>query len=206
MAVITTGNYVPSFHAAQGLLKWNTSAITFSESAALDTFFAGTSGTDAQIVGCKNITITPPKGEVEVVQLLGVETVTVGSGVPSGGVFQNTIMDEKSFGEATLTCTLIVTGNSVDLPDFIQLACGVGAAISTTHLRYTFGSSASSETRVLVGAILLACDNGAEEFNVVMNEPFMNVGDIKPTSMEGHFEIDFEAKCLPKDFVMEEKK
>lgn len=205
MANVTTGNYVPSFHAAQGILKFNSAATTFSESAALDTFYA-TVSTAAQLIGCKNITITPPKGDTEVVQLLGVETVTVGAGVPSGGVFQNTIMDEKSYGEATLTATMIVNGNSADLPDFIQLACGTGAAISTTHLRYTFGSSAANETRVVVGSILLACDNGAEEFNVVMNEPFVNIGDIKPTSMEGHFEIDFEAKCLPKDFVIEEKK
>ena len=186
-------------------MKFDSAAITFSEGAALDTFYASTA-TVAQLIAIKNITITPPKGETEVVQLLGVETVTVGSGVPSGGVFQNAIIDEKSWGEATLTATMIVNGNSVDLPDFIQLACGTGAAISTTHLRYTFGSSAANEARVTVGSILLMCDNGAEEFNIVMNEPFMNIGDVKPTSMEGHFEIDFEAKCLPKDFVMEEKK
>lgn len=205
MANIVTGNFIPSFHAVQGILKYDSAAVTFSESAALDSFYASTA-TAAQIIACKNITITPPKGEAEIVQLLGTETATVGAGVPMSGTFQNAIYDEKSYSDATMTCTLILTGDPTNLPDFLQLACGAGQAISTTHYRYAFGSSDSGETRVLTGSILLNCDNGTEEFNVVMNNPICNVGDIKPTSMEGHFEIDFEAKCLPKNFVLEGKK
>ncbi len=203
MANIVTGNYIPSFHAAQGILKVSTASVTFDETTALDTEYA-TASTTVQVVACKNITITPPKGEVELVNLLGVESTTVGAAVPMTGVFQNTIMDEKSWTEGSLTCTLILTGNSKDLPDLIQLACGGGHDIGT-HERYSFGSSSSGEVRNIAGSILLNCDNAAEEFNVVMNNPYVNVGDLKPTSMEGHFEIDFEAKCQPKNFVMEEK-
>lgn len=204
MANIVTGNFIPSFHAAQGIIKFDTAAVTFSESAALDTFYA-TTATAAQIIACKDITVTPPKGEVEVVQLLGTETVTVGAGAPAGGTFQNTIFDEKSYGEGSLSCTLILVGDPTNMPDLIHLALGTGIAISSTHKRYTFGSSDSNETRNASGSILLSCENGTEEFHIVMNNPYVNVGDVKPTSMEGHFEIAFEAKCLPKNFAMEQK-
>jgi len=202
MAVVTTGNYIPSFHAAQGLLWMDTAQITYTESAALDTFFTAT--TCGQIIACKNITLTPPKGETEPVHLLGVEATADGAGVPITGSFQNAIVDEKSWGMGTLTCTLIVTGNHDDLPDFIQQACGTGLAISTTHRRYSFGDSTANQARTSAGAIILNLYNGVEEFNVLLNKPYVNVGDIKPTSIQGHFEIEFEAKCLAKDFIIEE--
>lgn len=204
MANIVTGNFVPSFHAAQGVLKYDSAAVTFSESAALDSFYASTA-TVAQLIACKNINITPPKGEATFIPLLGTETVTVGAAVPAGGTFQNGIFDEKAFMEATLTCTLVLTGDPTNMPDFLQLACGTGIAVSTTHKRYTFGASDANEKRNLVGSIMLNCDNGTEEFNVVLNNPVVNVGDIKPTGMDGHFEIEFEAKCLPKNFALEGK-
>lgn len=205
MANIVTGNYIPSFHAAQGVLKFDTAAVTFSESAALDTFYA-TTATVAQLIACKNITITPPKNTPKQVNLLGTETVTVGAAVPMSGTFQNAIIDEGAFSEGKMTCTMILTGDPTNLPDFIILACGSGQAVSTTHYRYSFGASDSGETQNASGSILLNCDNGYEEVSLVMNNPYVVIGDIKPTSMDGHFEVDFEATCLAKNFVLEQKK
>lgn len=202
MAVKTIGNYVPNFHAAQGVLWMDTAEITYSEAAALDSFF--TAATCGQIVACKNINITPPKGEVEKVDLLGTEVTADGAGVPITGTFQNAIFDEKSWSEATMTCTLVLTGNHTDIPDFLQIACGAGLAISSTFRRYSFGDSTAGQIRDAAGAVILNCYNGVEEVNVLFNKPYANVGDIKPTSMEGHFEIDFEVKCLAKNFIIEE--
>jgi len=198
MAVQTVGNYIPTFHAAQGLLWYDTAEVTFTESAALDTYFE--TATTAQVVACKEITITPPKGETEKVDLLGTETTEDGAGVPITGTFQNAIFDEKSWSDATMTCTLILTGNAADIPDFFELACGAGLDIGTRH-RYSFGDSTTGQARSSLGAICLNLYNGVQEFNAVFNKPYVNVGDIKPTSMEGHFEVSFEVKCLAKNFV-----
>ncbi len=201
MVVKTIGNYVPSFHAAQGLLWMDTAEVTYDETSSLISEF--TASTCGQIVSCKNITITPPKGETEKVDLLGTETTADGAGVPITGTFQNAIFDEKSWSEATMTCTLMVTGNATDLPDFIQLACGIGLDVGDFH-RYSFGDSTAGQARNSVGAVILALSNGVETVSLLFNKPYANVGDVKPTSMEGHFEIDFEVKCLAKNFIIEE--
>ncbi len=135
--------------------------------------------------------------------MLGTETTADGAGVPITGTFQNAIFDEKSWSEATMTCTLIVTGNATDLPDFIQIACGVGLDIGDFH-RYSFGDSTVGQVRNTAGAVILALANGVETTSILFNKPYANVGDLKPTSMEGHFEIDFEVKCLVKNFIIEE--
>ena len=179
----------------------DTAEVTYDESASLISKFTAT--TCGQIVSCKNITITPPKGETEKVDLLGTETTADGAGVPITGTFQNAIFDEKSWSEAIMTCTLMVTGNAADLPDFIQIACGAGLTVSAFQ-RYSFGDSTAGQARSTVGAVILALANGVETVSLLFNKPFANVGDIKPTSMEGHFEIDFEIKCLAKNFLIEE--
>lgn len=204
MANIVTGNHIPSFHAAQGVMKFDTAAVTFTESAALDTFYA-TTATAAQLIAIKDINFSPPKSVPEIVHLLGTETVTVGAGVPAGGTFQNAMFDDKAYGEAVLTCTMILVGDPTNMPDLLQLACGSGIAISTTHKRYTFGASDTNETRNLSGSIMINCENGTEEYNAVLNNPYVDVGDIKPTSMDGHFEVSFEARSLPKNCAVEQK-
>ena len=203
MANISTGNVVPKFHAAQGTLKFDTAAITFDESNSVASKFA-TTATVAAIISCKDITVTTPKGEVEMVNLLGQETTTVGASVPASGNFQNAVYDQKSWSDASMTCTMVLTGDETNLPDFITLATGTGTSLGSYH-RHTFGDSTSSHTRNSAGAVVLVLDNGSEEVNVLMNTPYLNLGDIKPTGMDGHFEIDFEAKCLPKNFVIDIK-
>lgn len=203
---VATGNYIPAFTAAQGNLAYVSSAPTFAAATAIS---AIANILDLQVIQCKNLTITPPKGETEKVDLLGTESTTTGAGVPSTGVFQNAMFDEKPWSEGTLSGTMILTahndGTAAKLPDFLNLATGTGQAVSTTYHRHTFGDSTASQVRVLVGCILLNLDNNVEQVTVVVNAPHVNLGDIKPTGAGGHYELDFEAKCLPKDFIIEIK-
>jgi len=101
---------------------------------------------------------------------------------------------------------MVLVGDETNIPDFLALATGVGdATVSGTYHRHTFGDSTSAQTRVTVGAIILDLNNGSEELAVVLSNPIVNIGDIKPTGSSGHYEIEFEARCLPKYFAMEVK-
>jgi len=190
--------YIPHFSGAQGVLKYHTSAITFDESTALS---AETYG--SVVFSCKNVTLSVPKSETEIVQLIGQETVTVGAGIPATGTFQNCFMEEKATGEAKLTCTLILTGDETNMPDFLAFTTGVGKTVATNYKRHTFGDSTSGQTRTTAGAIQLACKNGSEEWTAALANPYVKWGDVKPTAMDGHFEVEIEANCLPKNCVVD---
>ena len=184
-----------------GTLKFHSSAVTFDAT----TVISGETYTDT-IIQCKDITVTPPKGEAEKVDLLGTETVTIGAGNPITGVWQNAVYDEKSFSDGEMKCTLVLVGDYTNLPDFLKLTSGTGMDIGpNTYTRFGFGDSTSGQARVTTGAIVLLLNNGAEEVSVVLSSPVVNMGDIKPTGMDGHFELEFEAKCLPKGFAIEIK-
>lgn len=196
---MATGNYIPTIHSNAGIIKFNTSDITFDESTA----FSGETYANT-IIACTDITITPPQGEVELVNLLGQESTTVGAGIPTTGQFQNAIFDEKSFTEAKMSATLIFCSDQTNLPDFLQFAAGAGKSVVTnTYKRHTFGDSTSGQVRVTAGAIILDYSNGSEMGSILMNHPYVWVGDIKPTGTDGYYEISFEARCLPKDFAMD---
>lgn len=207
--VTAAGNFIPNFHYAQGNVYYSHSAVTFSDAAALSANAVIT--TANQVVQIKNLTFTPPKGEVEVVNLLGVEATTTGSGVPSTGSFQNQIYDEKSWTDATLTGTLVFTahndgGSTTGLmPDFINAVTGTGTAISTTHHKHTFGDSTASQVRVTAGAVFIVMKNATEEVTLCINNPYVNLGDIKPTGDDGYYECDVEIKGLCKNCVLEIK-
>lgn len=203
MVNVATGNRIPQFSAAQGVLKFDTSAVTFDESSSVGSKYA-TTATVAAIIDCKDITVTPPKSEAEMVNLLGQESVTVGAGIPVSGSFQNAIYDEKAWADASMTCTLVLTGNETYLPDFLKLATASGTDVGS-YKRHTFGNNVSAQARNNAGSVILILNNGLEEMNVLMNKPIFNMGDIKPTGMDGHFEVSYEAKCLPKNFVIDIK-
>jgi len=203
-----TGNFIPNFHFAQGNLYYSTSAVTYAAAAISANAVITTAN---QVIQAKNLTFTPPKGEVEVVNLLGAETTTMGAGIPSTGSFQNQIFDEKSWTEGILTGTLILTGHgdgasaTVNLPDFINLATGTVQAISTTYHRHTFGDNTASQVRVTAGAVILIMKNAVEEVTLCLNTPYVNLGDIKPTGDDGYYEVDVEIKALAKNVVIEIK-
>jgi len=205
---MATGNHIPNFHFAQGNLYYSVSAVTYAAAAAISANAVVTNAN--QVIQCKNLSFTPPKGEVEVINLMGEESTTTGAGVPSTGAFQNQCYDFKAWTDATLTCTLVWTahndgGSSNLLPDFVELVTGDGQAISTTYHRHTFGDSTSGQTRTTVGSVIIVMDNGVQESALAMNNVVVNLGEIKPTGDDGHYEMDVEIKCLPKDAVLEIK-
>ncbi len=204
---MAAGNFIPSFHFAQGNVYYSNSQVTFSGSAALSANAVITTST--QVVQMKNLNFTPPKGGVEVINLMGVESTSVGAGVPATGSFQNQVHDEKSWTDATLTGTLVFTahndGGAPKMPDFIIAVTGVGEAISTTYHRHTFGDDTAGQVRVTAGCVFIVMKNGSEEATLAMNKPFINLREIKPTGDEGHYEVDVEIKSLTKNTVLEIK-
>jgi hypothetical protein len=201
---MATGNSINLIHAAQSVLSYNTDVSSTDLSSSL---VALVTKADEQVIQCKDLTITPPTTESEQVPLLGTSSTTAGNGIAATGVFQNALQDFKNTTNASISGTLALTlandGSSAAMPDFINLATGDGQAISTTHHRHTFGDSTSGQSQVLTGGIFLVFDNGDRAGVALMVNPTVNLGDIKPTGTDGHWEIDFTANCLPCNFVLE---
>lgn len=199
-----TGNNIKLIHAAQGALYYKTNVASTNLSGSL---IAIVTHANDQVVMCKNITITSPKTESSQVPLLGASAKTAGNGVLVTGNFQNALTDFKNTENATISGTLALTlandGTNAAQPDFINLATGAGMNISTTHKRHTFGDSTASQVQMLTGGIFVAFDNGTQAGVAAMVNPTVNLGDIKPTGADGHWEIDFTATALPSDFVLE---
>jgi len=169
-----------TYHAREAEFKYGT-GITISD--PIDTSFSN--GTTIGVM--KDITVTPPEGDVAVINYLGED----GSG------FQNAELEESAYGLAEISGTM-----SVDSAETLEtIAYGSGTA-STTHTLYQAGDGG----RVTDGAFLVNLDNGTDEMSVVLNNiRITKLGDIKPTGTDGHWEIEFTAKCLPKDFYHELK-
>ena len=181
--------------ARQGTLKFATSAVTFDTGTALNAETFGTT-----VVTAKNLTLTKPKSEPKQIDLLGETAVTIGSNVPRSGTFQNAVMDEGAYTGAMLKGTSVVKGDE----DFELLATGTGTAITGSYTRYSYGdSTATTGTRNIANAILIDLYNGSERFSAVMVKSRVNIGDIKPTGTDGHYEVDFELTCLPEDYADE---
>jgi hypothetical protein len=177
------------YHARQCAVKYITTALAIDTSTTLDSEMSG--GTSFTGV-LKDVSISPPEGDVEQVNLLG-ET--------SG--FQNALYEEKAFTSATLTGTMVIgSAETLEL-----LFGGAGTQIATnSYTRYQYGDSTSSKTRVKVGAILCTLDNSTDKLNVLFNNVMITkLGDLKPTGTDGHWERSFEARCLPADYYEEFK-
>ena len=186
---------VTKFSARVAKIKYSSSAVTFDDSNALDS-----ESTTATVASIKNVTIAIPQGEIEQIPLLGETTNTVGAGIPNTNTSQNAFLDEKNFGLCVVTGTMVVRGDE----DFEAMIVGAGTSV-TGGTRYTFGDSTSGKTRVTDGALIIDLDNGSEIITFALGNVLMNFGELKPTGADGHFEIDFEASCLPENFGFEYK-
>lgn len=158
--------------------------VTITTAAALDTFFTA-AGTEIQ-ANMKNVTITEPEGEVDKIDLLGVDT----------NGFQNAELDNQPFGLATLTGTLVLDSDE----DIDIFAHGSGTTISTTHTRYQVGDGNRPDVAILVNL------EDTAELNIAMdNARIARVGDLKISGADGHWERDIKIVCLPKDYYIEFK-
>lgn len=160
------------------------SDITITTSAALDTFFS--SGVSIESYA-KNLTITPPEGDVEHVPLIGDDT---------NGI-QNEAGDEKPFGMASVSGTLVHQKDEVLEP---FAAKNGSVAVSTTHTRWQIAKGARNQV-----AILVNFDDATKEVNVVLDNAWITRIGAKTLNADGHFEQEFEIKCLAGDYYEEIK-
>jgi hypothetical protein len=161
-------------------------SITIATTTAVDTLFSSSTALAGYM---KNVTITEPEGDVDLQQLLGVDTNS----------FQNNEYDEKPYGAASLTGTLCL--NSDELLE--TYACGASTAIGTTHARYQFGKGGRQQVAVLVN---IEDATAAKEINFLFDDALMTrYGDVKIGGPDGHWEQDVKFICQPKNFYIEFK-
>lgn len=172
------------FRARHTTMKIDEAAdVTITTAAALNTFW----GSGTTIANAKNVTIAIPEGAVEKIDQLGVD----------GNSFQNASADEKPFGMATMTGTLVHSGDEV----LEVFAYGSGTAVAATHHRYRLGDGNRPQV-----AILVYLTDGTDVVNVALDNAYITkLGDAKISGADGHWEQDFTITCLPVDTHVEYK-
>jgi hypothetical protein len=131
----------------------------------------------------KNLTLMVPEGNVSKEDFTGEDA--------DGYQYQR--YNEDSFGDASVEGTLLVEDKAYLEP----FAYGEPVSIGATHVRYKVGAGGRPKD----AAMLFRLDNGVDACNFLLNcLIFEKVGDIKMTGTDGHWEMDFRAKTLVKDF------
>lgn len=178
---------VKVWRARETTVRITTALSSVETTSALD---AQVSTTDFQGY-LKNVTIAIPEGSVDKIDLLG-ET----------NGFQNAELDEKPYGLATISGTLVHPGDEV-----LETYYGgsSGTAVTGGYTRYQYGDSTATKTRQDV-AILVNLDDGSQETNHLLNNAkITKLGDVTISGADSHWEQSFEAVCLPKDYYVEYK-
>ena len=195
--------------ARQAALYVDIAAIAFDAPTSLDQETSG-----ASIFKVKNLSITSPSSDVELINLWGEDTLdTLGSAVSATGTFQHQALDQKSWTLAKATFTAVLShdelGSTTPNSDSIETLFHGSAAVDITDTppftRYVYGDSTASPM-ITIGTFIFVWNNGSGIANACMNNlRVTKMGDIKPTGADGHWEQDFEAVCLAKDFTHEKE-
>ena len=180
--------------ARNAALYVDTAAITFDAATSLDQEQGS-----ASIFKVKNMTLTPPSGEVELINLWGEDTLdTLGSNVPVTGTFQHQALEEKSFTLAKVTFTIVYShdelGSTTPNGDSVETLFHGSAQVDITDTpaftRFVYGDSTTSP-RITVGSFIFVWNNGSGIANALMNKVYVTkMGDIKPTGSDGQLEQD----------------
>ncbi len=199
---------ISQIFARQAALWVSKAAVTYVAAESIDQIAA--KGTVFKV---KNLTITPPMSEVEKIDLWGSDSLdTIGAGVPVTGTFQHQALVEKAWTEAKVTGTAVFShdelgvttpgGNSFEV---MFSNSGLDIADTPAFTRYTYGDVVTGgKKRIRVGNLIFIYNNGSGIVNVAMaNVIVQKMGDIKLTGADGHWEFDFEAVCLAKDYAFE---
>jgi len=138
---------------------------------------------------CKaeNVTVVEPEGAVEKIDLLGM-----------ANNFQCAELDKKPFGMVTISGTLIQDEDEILEPLFSNssVAAGVG---TVGYTRWQEGNG----SRPLV-AIVVQMIDGTSEVNLALASAYLTkIGDRRIDSADGHWQQDFEAVGLVKDYYVE---
>ena len=135
----------------------------------------------------KNVTVTPPEGAVEKVDLMG-ET--------SG--FQNQEIEEKPFGMATITGTILLENEYQSdelLEEWVDTGA-VGTSSASQWYRFRVGDGGRTQC-----AIVVKLSDGTHEAQFMLNNAYLTkIGDKKISGADGHWEMDFEATCLAENY------
>ena len=147
----------------------------------------------------KNVTIVEPEGAIDKQDLLGVD---------SNG-FQNAELDEKPFDLAKISGTLVMPGLHESGTAMLERwAYGDGTQVpseSATHTRWQAGNGNRIACAILVN--LTSNESPPNyEVNILLNQAYITkLGDRKISGPDGHWEQDFEAVCLPRNYYIEIK-
>ena len=167
-----------------------------SDSALLDAQSFSNDSTITAIL--KNVTIVEPEGAVDKEDFLGVDT----------NGFQNAELTEKPFDLAKISGTLVMPaqakfdGTNKSLEFY---AYGSGTQVpsgSATHTRWQAGDGSRTACAILVNLV----SGSSYEVSILLNNAYITkLGDRKIGGPDGHWEQDFEAVCLPRDYYVEMK-
>lgn len=146
-------------------------------STVLDTAFSSATAIEGQM---KDISITSPVGDVEIIQLMGVD----------GNDFQNAELEEKPPGLFEISGTIVVPGDELIESELF----GAGTS-ATTHTTYLPGKA----TRTKV-AMLWNLDDSTDEVNWAVSEAIVTEYNPSTTGADGHVEASITLKGLPKNF------
>lgn len=176
---------------ARAIIYTKASAVTVATTATLVSLF--TASTDIQNT-VKNLVITPPSGDVVMVDLIG-ETASTLQPLQT---FQNYLLEEKPFTLAKVSGTLLL---DADEENFDLAFAGAGTAtVTSTYCLYQYGGSDSGKKRV-VGSLLVLFKYSTKLREILFNNLYITkLGDIKGTSADGHIERDFEGICAPENY------
>lgn len=159
-----------------------TGDVTISNATVLDTAFASATEVTA---GQKGIIITPGMHSVEIIHLMGVTAQDTTE-------YQNAEMEEKPPGLVKIAGSIV---HQKDESGYDLEIFGTGTAAGGTHTTYEPGKAAPTKC-----AMLLNLDDGTDEVNYAARNLVFTQYEVSSTGADGHFEISFEAYCLPKDF------
>jgi hypothetical protein len=141
----------------------------------------------------KSVTIAIPEGAVDKQDLLGVD---------SNG-FQNAELEDKPFENGGISGTLVL--HSVAVLEKFYYGTGT-AATDTGATGTTFRPGILTSAGRPDVAICLTLDNGLSttakrKINFLLNNArITKLGDVKISGPDSHFEVEFTATCLPRDF------
>jgi hypothetical protein len=127
----------------------------------------------------KDITITPPEMNVELINTLGED---------SNG-FQNSYEEIKPSTMAKLTATLVMQGDEI-------FETGLtGTTFTSGYTDYLYNNSKRTNK-----AYSVLFDDGTDEINCVFKTGYVKLGERKSTGTDGHWEQSIEIVCNPANY------
>jgi hypothetical protein len=148
-------------------------------------------------IECKaeNVTIAEPEGGADTINLLGVQSTNI----DTTKYTQCSEFDEKPFGLATISGTLVHDEDTVLEAFFMAVSKAVSVGTTEDYVRWAIGSIDRPEVVIVVQLI-----DGTSEVNIALdNAIFTKTGDRRIDSADGHWQQDFEAVCAPLDYYVE---